>query len=99
MDERERFARLPAAARRALALAASRATSACACGGIAPNPRLQRLLALAVAEADRLLLGLVREGAGIAAGMLQRPGSGLERGQVRVRRVLDTDGPAPLGAA
>lgn len=77
-------------------------------GVIAPTPRTQKMLASAVAEADRthhhtiapehLLLGLVQEGAGIAAEVLRQLGIDLEQVRTRVVKSPPSDGTAHFGA-
>jgi ATP-dependent Clp protease ATP-binding subunit ClpC len=74
-------------------------------GEIGLTPRAQRVIELAVDEARRmnhryigtehLLLGLEREGEGIAAGVLESLGVSLERLRAEVTRVLSTE---PRGA-
>src|SRR4029079_11354459 len=83
-----------------------RATS----GEIGLTPRAKRVIELAVDEARRLnhsyigtehlLLGLVREGEGIAAGVLESLGVNLERVRQQLMLVVDKSAkPAPLPAA
>src|SRR5918911_2701183 len=67
-------------------------------GGIGVTPRAQKVIGLAVDEAGRLyhqyigtehlLLGLVREGEGIAAGVLESLGVSLDRVRAQVIHVL-----------
>ena len=67
-------------------------------GGVGLTPRAKKVMELAVDEARRLnhryigtehlLLGLIREGDGIAAGVLERLGVSLERARVETIRVL-----------
>src|SRR5206468_8005712 len=69
-------------------------------GEIGLTPRARRVIELAVEEARRLnhhyigtehlLLGLVREGEGIAAGVLESPGVSLEKVRAQVIEVLKT---------
>src|SRR5919205_3007745 len=76
-------------------------------GEIGLTPRAKKVIELAVDEARRLghhyigtehlLLGLVREGEGIAAGVLERLGVNLERVRTQTIQVLSQSGSAPHG--
>ena len=78
-------------------------------GEIGLTPRAKKVIELAVDEARRLnhhyigtehlLLGLVREGEGIAAGVLESLGVNLERVRAETTRILSQSGPATAGAA
>src|ERR1700752_5366768 len=73
-------------------------------GDIGLTPRAKKVIELSVEEARRLnhnyigtehlLLGLVREGEGIAAGVLESLGGNLERARREVFRVLSQSSPA-----
>ncbi len=77
-------------------------------GEIGLTPRAKKVIELAVDEARRLnhhyigtehlLLGLVREGEGIAAGVLESLGVNLERVRAETTRILSQSGPATAGA-
>ncbi|MCY3557837.1 MAG: ATP-dependent Clp protease ATP-binding subunit [Chloroflexi bacterium] len=77
-------------------------------GEIGLTPRAKKVIELAVDEARRLnhhyigtehlLLGLVREGEGIAAGVLESLGVNLERVRAETTRILSQRGPATAGA-
>ncbi len=77
-------------------------------GEIGLTPRAKKVIELAVDEARRLnhhyigtehlLLGLVREGEGIAAGVLESLGVNLERVRAETTRILSQSGPTPAGA-
>src|SRR5205085_11533090 len=77
-------------------------------GEIGLTPRAKKVIELAVDEARRLghhyigtehlLLGLVREGEGVAAGVLERLGVSLERVRTQTVKVLSQGRPAE-GAA
>src|SRR5436309_4056122 len=77
-------------------------------GDISLTPRAKKVIELAVEEARRLnhnyigtehlLLGLVREGEGIAAGVLESLGVTMERARVEVLRVLSQPGALASGA-
>ena len=77
-------------------------------GEIGLTPRAKKVIELAVDEARRLnhhyigtehlLLGLVREGEGIAAGVLESLGVNLERVRAETTRILSQSGPAAAGA-
>lgn len=72
-------------------------------GAISLTPRSKKVIALAVEEAMRLdhhyigtehlLLGLMREGSGIAATVLQSLGVDLERVRAETVRILDSPPP------
>src|SRR5260221_7662573 len=74
-------------------------------GDIGLTPRAKKVIELAVDEARRLnhhyigtehlLLGLVREGEGIAAGVLESLGVNLEKVRAETLRVLGGQGRAP----
>src|SRR6184192_3266360 len=74
-------------------------------GQIGLTPRAKKVIELAVDEARRLnhhyigtehlLLGLVREGEGIAAGVLESLGVSLERVRAQVIKVLKSSGDYP----
>src|SRR5579875_1837542 len=74
-------------------------------GEIGLTPRAKKVIELAVDEARRLghhyigtehlLLGLIREGEGIAAGVLESLGVNLEKVRSEVIKVLTQSGPAP----
>ena len=79
-------------------------------GEVDLTPRVKKVIELAVDEARRLdhsyigtehrLLGLVREGEGIAAGVLESLGVNLEKVRQQVMQVVDKSAkPAPLPAA
>ncbi len=78
-------------------------------GQIGLTPRAKKIIELAVDEARRfnhhyigdehLLLGLVREGEGIAAGVLESLGVSLERVRTETIRVLSQGGATPTGMA
>ncbi len=79
-------------------------------GEVDLTPRVKKVIELAVDEARRLdhsyigtehlLLGLVREGEGIAAGVLESLGVNLEKVRQQVMLVVDKSAkPAPLPAA
>src|SRR5579875_946671 len=75
-------------------------------GEIGLTPRAKKVIELAVDEARRLghhyvgtehlLLGLIREGEGIAAGVLESLGVSLEKVRAQVIKVLTQTGPTPL---
>ena len=77
-------------------------------GEIGLTPRAKKVIELAVDEARRLnhhyigtehlLLGLVREGEGIAAGVLESLGVNLERVRAETTRILSQSGPQTAGA-
>ena len=77
-------------------------------GEIGLTPRAKKVIELAVDEARRLnhhyigtehlLLGLVREGEGIAAGVLESLGVNLERVRAETTRILSQSGPVAAGA-
>jgi ATP-dependent Clp protease ATP-binding subunit ClpC len=78
-------------------------------GEIGLTPRSKRVVELAVDTADRLghpyvgtehlLLGLIREGEGIAAGILESLGVSLEAARRETLRILgESDGEAPPAA-
>ena len=77
-------------------------------GEIGLTPRAKKVIELAVDEARRLnhhyigtehlLLGLVREGEGIAAGVLESLGVNLERVRAETTRILSQSSPAARGA-
>ena len=77
-------------------------------GEIGLTPRAKKVIELAVDEARRLnhhyigtehlLLGLVREGEGIAAGVLESLGVNLEKVRVETIRVLGRTGPESVGS-
>ncbi len=77
-------------------------------GEIGLTPRAKTVIELAVDEARRLnhhyigtehlLLGLVREGEGIAAGVLESLGVNIERVRAETTRILSQSGPATAGA-
>ena len=77
-------------------------------GEIGLTPRAKKVIELAVDEARRLnhhyigtehlLLGLVREGEGIAAGVLESLGVNLERVRAETTRILSQSSPASSGA-
>jgi ATP-dependent Clp protease ATP-binding subunit ClpC len=70
-------------------------------GGVGLTPRAKKVIVLAVDEArsldhrsvgtEHILLGLVREGKGIAAGVLQSLGATLPRVREETMRVLKSD--------
>ena len=72
------------------------------------TPRAKKVLELAIDEARRLnhhyigtehlLLGLVREGEGIAAGVLESLGVNLERVRTQVMQIVSQSPPQPIGA-
>lgn len=72
------------------------------------TPRAKKVLELAIDEARRLnhhyigtehlLLGLVREGEGIAAGVLESLGVNLERVRTQVMQIVSQAPPQPIGA-
>ena len=78
-------------------------------GEIGLTPRAKKVIELAVDEARRLshsyigtehlLLGLVREGEGIAAGVLESLGVNLERVRAETTRILSQSAPQTAGAA
>jgi len=78
-------------------------------GEIGLTPRAKKVIELAVDEARRLnhsyigtehlLLGLVREGEGIAAGVLESLGVNLERVRAETTRILSQSAPQAAGAA
>jgi ATP-dependent Clp protease ATP-binding subunit ClpC len=78
-------------------------------GEIGLTPRAKKVIELAVDEARRLshsyigtehlLLGLVREGEGIAAGVLESLGVNLERVRAETTRILSQSAPQSTGAA
>ena len=78
-------------------------------GEIGLTPRAKKVIELAVDEARRLnhsyigtehlLLGLVREGEGIAAGVLESLGVNLERVRAETTRILSQSTPQPAGTA
>jgi ATP-dependent Clp protease ATP-binding subunit ClpC len=78
-------------------------------GEIGLTPRAKKVIELAVDEARRLnhsyigtehlLLGLVREGEGIAAGVLESLGVNLERVRAETTRILSQSAPQSAGAA
>jgi len=77
-------------------------------GEIGLTPRAKKVIELAVDEARRLnhhyigtehlLLGLVREGEGIAAGVLESLGVNLERVRAETTRILSQSMPQSVGA-
>ncbi len=77
-------------------------------GEIGLTPRAKKVIELAVDEARRLnhsyigtehlLLGLVREGEGIAAGVLESLGVNLERVRAETTRILSQSAPQTAGA-
>ncbi len=77
-------------------------------GEIGLTPRAKKVIELAVDEARRLshsyigtehlLLGLVREGEGIAAGVLESLGVNLERVRAETTRILKDSGPQAAAA-
>ncbi len=77
-------------------------------GEIGLTPRAKKVIELAVDEARRLnhsyigtehlLLGLVREGEGIAAGVLESLGVNLERVRAETTRILSQSQPQAVGA-
>ena len=77
-------------------------------GEIGLTPRAKKVIELAVDEARRLnhsyigtehlLLGLVREGEGIAAGVLESLGVNLERVRAETTRILSQSAPQSAGA-
>jgi ATP-dependent Clp protease ATP-binding subunit ClpC len=77
-------------------------------GEIGLTPRAKKVIELAVDEARRLnhsyigtehlLLGLVREGEGIAAGVLESLGVNLERVRAETTRILSQSAPQAAGA-
>ena len=78
-------------------------------GEIGLTPRAKKVIELAVDEARRLghsyigtehlLLGLVREGEGIAAGVLESPGVNIERVRAETTRILSQSSPQAAGTA
>ncbi len=78
-------------------------------GEIGLTPRAKKVIELAVDEARRLghsyigtehlLLGLVREGEGIAAGVLESLGVNIERVRAETTRILSQSSPQAAGAA
>src|SRR5512139_175106 len=78
-------------------------------GEIGLTPRAKKVIELAVDEARRLnhhyigtehlLLGLVREGEGIAAGVLESLGVNLERVRAETTRILSQSAPQSTGGA
>ena len=78
-------------------------------GEIGLTPRAKKVIELAVDEARRLnhhyigtehlLLGLVREGEGIAAGVLESLGVNLERVRAETTRILSQSGPPQASGA
>ena len=78
-------------------------------GEIGLTPRAKKVIELAVDEARRLghsyigtehlLLGLVREGEGIAAGVLESLGVNIERVRAETSRILSQSQPQPAGTA
>ncbi len=78
-------------------------------GEIGLTPRAKKVIELAVDEARRLghsyigtehlLLGLVREGEGIAAGVLESLGVNIERVRAETTRILSQSSPQPAGTA
>src|SRR5665811_459212 len=78
-------------------------------GEVGLTPRAKRVIELAIDEARRLghsyigtehlLLGLVREGEGIAAGVLESLGVNLERVRAETTRILSQSQPQAAGAA
>ncbi len=78
-------------------------------GEIGLTPRAKKVIELAVDEARRLghsyigtehlLLGLVREGEGIAAGVLESLGVNIERVRAETSRILSQSQPQAAGAA
>jgi hypothetical protein len=70
-------------------------------GEVGLTPRAKRVIELAIDESGRLghdyigtehlLLGLIREGEGIAAGVLESLGVGLDRARAEVLRLLSTE--------
>ncbi|MBI3970348.1 MAG: ATP-dependent Clp protease ATP-binding subunit [Chloroflexi bacterium] len=76
-------------------------------GDISLTPRAKKVIELAVEEARRLnhnyigtehlLLGLVREGEGIAAGVLESLGVNLEKVRTQVIQVVSQSGPGTQG--
>jgi len=78
-------------------------------GEIGLTPRAKKVIELAVDEARRLnhsyigtehlLLGLVREGEGIAAGVLESLGVNLERVRAETTRILSQSAPQAAGGA
>ena len=78
-------------------------------GEIGLTPRAKKVIELAVDEARRLthsyigtehlLLGLVREGEGIAAGVLESLGVNLERVRAETTRILSQSAPQSAGGA
>ena len=76
-------------------------------GDIGLTPRAKKVIELAVDEARRLghhyigtehlLLGLVREGEGIAAGVLESLGVSLDKVRAEVTRILSQSMPQPSG--
>ncbi len=77
-------------------------------GEIGLTPRAKKVIELAVDEARRLghsyigtehlLLGLVREGEGIAAGVLESLGVNIERVRAETTRILSQSSPQPAAA-
>src|ERR1044071_6649118 len=77
-------------------------------GEIGLTPRAKKVIELAVDEARRLnhqyigtehlLLGLVREGEGIAAGVLESLGVNLEKVRAETTRILSQSAPQAAGA-
>ena len=78
-------------------------------GEIGLTPRAKRVIELAVDEARRLghnyigtehlLLGLLREGEGVAAGVLESLGVGLEKVREETKRILQQSIPQPHAGA
>ncbi len=78
-------------------------------GEIGLTPRAKKVIELAVDEAHRLnhhyigtehlLLGLIREGEGIAAGVLESLGVKLDTARRQTLRVLSGEGGDPIGAS
>ena len=78
-------------------------------GEIGLTPRAKKVIELAVDEARRLghsyigtehlLLGLVREGEGIAAGVLESLGVNIERVRAETTRILSQSAPQAAGTA
>jgi ATP-dependent Clp protease ATP-binding subunit ClpC len=77
-------------------------------GHIPFTPRAKKVLELSLREAlqlghnyigtEHILLGLIREGEGVAAQVLQQLGAGLDRARQEVIRLLGMEGSAPSGA-
>ena len=78
-------------------------------GELGLTPRAKKVLELAIDEARRLnhhyigtehlLLGLVREGEGIAAGVLESLGVNLERVRTQVMQIVSQAPPQPVNSA